>query len=62
MTKTCPCGQRHDRNDWERLRLVGTMDDGDGGTLELRNCQCGSTISVLLDPPPQSVYQEGTRA
>ncbi len=46
--KRCKCGRTYDRTEWQRLRLVGTQDDGDGGLLELRNCECRSTISVEL--------------
>ena len=46
----CACGLSFDHAGWERLRLVGGMDadDPDKPTLilELRNCSCGSTISL----------------
>ena len=46
--KTCACGRRYDSDGWERLQRLGTMDDGEGGTLEIRNCECRSTISVRV--------------
>jgi len=44
--KVCPCGARYSPRAWGELALVGRMDDGDGGDLELRNCACGSTLAV----------------
>ncbi len=44
--KICACGRTHDAFEWARLPLVGEMDDGDGGVLELKNCGCGSTLAV----------------
>lgn len=47
-SKCCPAAT-HDlmraSDQWHSLELVGYQDDGDGGRLELRNCQCGGTIS-----------------
>jgi hypothetical protein len=31
---------------WRALILVGLQDDGEGGHLELRYCDCGSTIAL----------------
>jgi hypothetical protein len=54
--KTCTCcGAIHELAGWRALPLVGYYDD-DGvdadhpapTTLELRNCRCGSTLSVEL--------------
>lgn len=42
----CQCGAVHTEAEWFRLSYVGVMDDGDGGELELRNCQCHSTIAI----------------
>jgi len=44
--KHCACGRYFDEEGWRRLPLVGKMDDGEGGELEIRNCRCGSSISV----------------
>ena len=46
LVKHCACGRYYDADGWQRLPLVGRMDDGDGGELELRNCPCHSTLSV----------------
>jgi hypothetical protein len=42
----CRCGRKYTAAQWARLRLVGHMDDGEGGRLEMRECRCGSTRSV----------------
>ncbi|MDB4946208.1 MAG: hypothetical protein JWP97_5742 [Labilithrix sp.] len=44
--RVCGCGRSHDRDEWQGLRLVGLQEDGEGGELELRNCQCGSTLAI----------------
>lgn len=36
-------------NDWTSLELVGYQPDPEGDLLELRNCQCRNTMSVLLE-------------
>jgi len=33
-------------SEWINLEHIGNMNDGGGGQLELRNCVCGSTISI----------------
>ena len=47
---SCACGLTYNHLAWERLTLVGGMDAHDPifprKILELRNCNCGSTISV----------------
>ena len=44
--KACSCGATYDYFDWAQLPLVGTMDDGAGGAILMRNCVCGSTLAV----------------
>ena len=56
--KTCGCGNRFDAEQWRQLRLVGRQDDGEGGTLELRNCPCGSTICIELHGPAAEPVQQ----
>jgi len=46
----CKCGRAHIPIDWVMLDYIGTQPDGDGGLLELRNCLCGSTISIPWSP------------
>lgn len=41
----CGCGVRYLEGPWGELDLVGMMPDGAGGSFEIRNCVCGSTIS-----------------
>ncbi len=43
--KSCACGQTYTGPRWKGLVFVGYMA-GDGGDLELRNCDCGSTLAV----------------
>lgn len=43
---TCSCGQQFSRAHWQSLRWVGVMPDGLGAGLSLRDCYCGSTISL----------------
>ena len=46
VVKHCACGRYFDNEGWQRLPLVGRMDDAEGGELELRNCPCKSTLSI----------------
>jgi hypothetical protein len=48
----CSCGATYIAATWERLELVGRIDDRDeGGMLfEQRNCVCGSTMTRELVP------------
>lgn len=52
VIKTCACGRAYDAEGWARLPLAGT---GEwrlpwGEVQELRNCACGSTIAIVLEP------------
>lgn len=42
----CSCGREVDLAGWLARPFCGLMDDGDGGTLELRTCDCRSTGAV----------------
>ena len=56
--KTCTCCKKHhDKAGWEALELVGVIDDEEGGTLELRNCSCTSTIAVQLTAEVQKAQE-----
>lgn len=47
---TCSCGARWP---WEDVPSIGEMSDGEGGTLDLKNCPvCGSTRSASHAPEP----------
>lgn len=48
VIKRCrACGAHYRRVAWQKLSYLGVMDDGFGGHhLELRNCACGSTLSL----------------
>jgi hypothetical protein len=53
----CACGRSHTPGEWELLRYVGTMGVPAGEDpeaepayeLEMRDCPCGSTLSVVRD-------------
>lgn len=46
--KTCSCGREFASDEWARLPLVGTMPDGEGNYLYLKNCPapCQSTLAL----------------
>jgi hypothetical protein len=47
VLKECSCcATLYTCEEWQALALVGPMDDGAGGVLELRNCPCGTTMAV----------------
>ena len=52
MTKKCTCCGRVVT--WETLKLVGSQDNGLGGTLQLRNCKCGTTLAVHVAGPRET--------
>ena len=50
---------------WLALEQRGRMDDGDGGSMALANCVCGSTIAVdarAVDGPSATLLSELSRA
>ena len=47
--KVCGCGRIHTAAQWAALDIVGTQPDYAGGALDLRNCHCGSTLSVPVE-------------
>jgi hypothetical protein len=48
-TKRCSCSCSFDDDTFRLLPYVGIMPDGKGGSMILRNCICGSTISKGSD-------------
>jgi len=42
------CGTAYTEREWKKLPLVGYQSFPDDETLELRNCECGSTHSVVV--------------
>ena len=47
--RSCRCGARYTRHDWDGLPGRGTQPAGAGHHLELRVCtRCGSTLSIEL--------------
>ena len=47
VIKKCSCGLEFDRKNWQELEFVG-VQVLKKGHLELRNCSCGSTISIAF--------------
>jgi hypothetical protein len=47
VVKICACRRAYSADEWERLALVGPCDLDDK-TLEIRHCECGSCISVII--------------
>ncbi|HEX8793459.1 MAG TPA: response regulator [Polyangiaceae bacterium] len=41
VVKVCACGREYTRSGWKGLLVVGSM-----GSVELRNCSCGSSIAL----------------
>ena len=56
----CGCGLAYTLAEWNTRPLAGTMDDGLGGVLELRQCRCGSHRSRQLSVG-DSVTDKGAR-
>jgi hypothetical protein len=50
MKRCCTCCRQTVL--WDDLPLLGYMDAGDGGSLELRNCTCGSTLALAVSRRP----------
>jgi hypothetical protein len=48
IIKRCPCGALYSLPDWQDLELVGHYPD-ERPPLELRNCECGSTIALEVE-------------
>lgn len=52
VVKMCACWRTYTREQWQALKYVGQVPAfEDLPTLELRNCLCGSTISLALAGP-----------
>lgn len=49
--KTCPCCKRvYTAEQWRDLPLLGVMRFPGEPTLELRNCDCYSTMAIEVQP------------
>ena len=51
--KRCACGKSYDRAAWSLLpfpKRGGHTDFDETTTLEMRNCACGSTMAIEVDP------------
>jgi hypothetical protein len=59
--KVCPCCQRgFTADEWARLPLKGIQRGADGDGQEMRDCSCGSTISLPLCWFCQRVVGDGS--
>jgi len=45
VIKTCACGLKYTRDEWELLPYRGVQETPDEN-LELRDCKCGSTLAI----------------
>lgn len=53
--KTCTCCRRAiSQKEWTQLRYVGVQAD-EVEALELRDCDCGSTLAVVTRSTPETV-------
>ncbi len=59
--KSCGCGRSFNALEWRDLRLVCFQDDFAGGLLELRDCPCGSTISIEVPPMAEDIRRAVAR-
>jgi len=50
VKKRCACGRSYSEAEWETLPYVGVQKIDDE-RLEIRNCVCGSSITVRLPSP-----------
>lgn len=50
VAKTCGCGRHFEKEAWEALDYVGLQRYEWGEVQEMRNCFCGSTIVIILEP------------
>jgi CheY-like chemotaxis protein len=57
FSKRCGCGRVYDEDTWSALKLVGEIDNGRdvGERLELRQCQCKSTLAWQIGQHALSV-------
>jgi len=46
----CSCGRRYTALDWLLLHCVGRQSFEWGEVIEMANCVCGSTRSVVIQP------------
>lgn len=46
----CACGRVYTAVTWQDLHKIGNMEMPWGEILELRNCDCNSTLTITLDP------------
>ena len=61
IVKTCSCGKAFTREQWEALPKVGLQTYDNGEVQEMRNCPCGSSIVIVLDPGETQEPAKGQR-
>ena len=49
LVKRCACGRTFTAHEWSLLVFVGRMMDPEE-SIELRNCPCGSTVAIEVEP------------
>jgi len=50
----CGCGKKYSTEEWLLLPLIGVQKVPGAPSLEMRDCFCGSTISVEVPREPGS--------
>lgn len=55
VVRRCGCGREHTRPGWCALDFVGYQPGAEGRVLEMRNCLCGSTITIDVPAPREAV-------
>lgn len=54
----CSCGKSYDAAEWSALECPGVWPIDTGYLLELRQCRCGSTMAMVMQPVPVEVFEE----
>jgi hypothetical protein len=59
--KTCSCGRSYTQDEWEQLPNRKLWELPWGEVLEMRDCVCRSTISIVLAPGKPEEGMEGVK-
>lgn len=51
--KVCACGRSYSHDEWHELKVLPVWDIGLEYRLDLRNCECNSTMAI-------KVYEDGS--
>lgn len=59
--RSCQCGRRWTEREWATLPRVGFFPIASGGRAEMRECACGSTISVPIGHTAEAPRRQTSR-